>query len=61
MRRDAPPMHHDAPLLFSCWRGLAGPDSGPAGPKMYIMYFFAKTSSVEQNTNLSIVMRPDAP
>ena len=47
MRRDEPLMRHDAPVLFSSWRGLAGPDSEPAGPKMYIISFFAST---EQNT-----------
>ena len=36
MRHDAPLMRHDALLLFSSWRWLAGPHSGPAGPKMYM-------------------------
>ena len=66
MIRDASRCATDVPLCIPSILFLAvtGPHSGPAGPKIYLHVFFAKTSSVEQNTidaSWCALMRSDSP
>ena len=57
-------MRHNALLLFTSWPWLAGPRSGPAGPKMYMhvyAYLFCKNKLRRAKHNWCIVMCLDAP